>query len=90
MVGPKDSVGGAALLAVAAPNEGKSEGVVVAAPNEGVVNVGKRGCLCCPNVGKADEDPVNPNENPPVAGAAAETVDCMKLSPPVDARVVKL
>ena len=26
----------------------------------------------------------------PLAGAAAETVDCMKLSPPVDARVVKL
>ena len=67
MVGP--SVGGAA------PNESKSEGVVVAAPNEGVVNVGKRGCLCCPSVAKADEVPVNPNEKPPVAGAAAETVN---------------
>ena len=84
MVGPKDSVCGAALVAVAAPNEGKAEGVVVAAPNEGVI------LLCCPSVGKAEKVPVKPNENPPVAGAAAETVDCSKLSPPVDAGVVKL
>ena len=84
MVRPKDSVGGAALVAVAAPNERKAKGVVVAAHNEGVVP------LCCPSFGKAKEVPVNPNEDPPVAGAAAETVDCPKLSPPVDAGVVKL
>ena len=40
------------------------------------------------NVGKADEDSINPNENPPVAGAAAETVDRPKLSPPEDTGVV--
>lgn len=63
VVAPKDSLGRAALVAVAAPNEGKAEGVVVAARNEWVVNVRKRSRLwCCRNVGRTDEDPVNPSQ----------------------------